>query len=218
MKKILGFVFLTIIGFQGFSQNDINEGVITTLQKMQSDNEEVNATLSDMGNVTSTTYFKADKTRVEMFNPMTGDMIAITDGKTKQMITFMNNPMVGKKYIKSSMDISEEDLNKVSVKKGDKTKTVLGYVCQQYFLTNDVDGQTMDIEIYTTESINAFSEQTAAFRGKLKGFPLYTIVNMNQMGMQMTITSEVTNIEKQTIDDAKFSMEILDGYDELNQN
>lgn len=217
MKKAIVLVAL-VIGFLGYAQGDIKEGVITTTQKISSDNEQLNAQLSMMGNMTATTYFKNDKSRVELSNPMSGDIIAISDGTTKQVITFMNNPMLGKKYIKSTLDVSEEDLEKVTVRKGDKTKTILGYECQQYFVSVNEEGREAETEVFTTEAISAYSQQMETYKGKLKGFPLYMVINMNQMGMNMTMIHEVTEIKKESISDDKFSMTILEGYDEMKQN
>ncbi|MCB0463653.1 MAG: hypothetical protein KDC81_13190 [Flavobacteriaceae bacterium] len=217
MKKTILLVAL-VIGFLGYSQGDIKEGVITTTQKMSSDNEQMNAQISMMGDMITTTYFKGDKSRTEISSPMTGDMIVVTDGSTKEMITFMNNPMLGKKYMKSTMEIPQEDMDKVTIEKGDATKTVLGYKCQQYFITANMEGKTMEMEVYTTEAINAYSQQTTAYNSKLKGFPLYTTMTMNQMGANITVVSEVTDIKKQALSDDKFSMAILEGYDEMKQN
>jgi hypothetical protein len=217
MKKAILLVAL-VIGFLGYSQGDIKEGVITTTQKMSSDNEQMNAQISMMGDMITTTYFKGDKSRTEISSPMTGDMVVVTDGATKEMITFMNNPMLGKKYMKSTMEIPQEDMDNVTITKGDATKTVLGYKCQQYFITANMEGQTMEMEVYTTEAINAYSQQTTAYNSKLKGFPLYTTMNMNQMGANITVVSEVTDIKKQALSDDKFSMAILEGYDEMKQN
>ena len=217
MKKAMLLIAL-VFGFLGYSQGDIKEGVIITTQKMSSDNEQMNAQISMMGDMLTTTYFKGDKSRTEISSPMTGDMIVITDGASKEMITFMDNPMLGKKYMKGSLDIPQEDLDKVTINKGDKTKTVLGYECQQYFLTTNMEGITMELEVYTTEVINAYSQQTTAYNSKLKGFPLYTTMTMNQMGANITMVSQVTEIKKEALSDDKFNMAIIEGYDEMKQN
>ena len=218
MKKALTLITLIVFSFLGYAQGDIKEGVIITSQKMSSDNEQMNAQISMMGDMVTTTYFKNDKSRTEVSSPMTGDMIIITDGKTKEMITFMDNPMLGKKFMKGSLEIPEEEMDNVIVKKGDETKTILGYKCQQYFLTVNMEGQTMEMQVFTTDAISAYSQQTTAYNSKLKGFPLFTTMNMNQMGAAITIVSEVTEIRKEALSDDKFSMAIPEGYDEMKQN
>ncbi|PTM08812.1 MAG: hypothetical protein DA407_07220 [Bacteroidetes bacterium] len=217
MKKVFTLILL-VFSFLGYAQGDLTEGIITTSQKMSSDNEQMNAQISMMGDIITTTYFKNDKSRTEISNPMTGDLIVITDGKTKEMITFMDNPMAGKKYMKGSLDIPEDDMDNVTIKKGDEIKTILGYSCQQYFVTVNMEEQTMEMQVFAADAISAYSQQTTAYKSKLKGFPLYTTMNMSQMGATITVVSEVTEIKKETLSDDKFSMAILEGYDEMKQN
>jgi hypothetical protein len=217
MKKLLILIVALTLSFAGYSQSKINEGKLVVTQKMLSDNEQLNAQIASMGNSTTTTYFKGKKSRTEASSPMTGDMIVIADGATNEMITYMNNPMLGKKYMKGAMDDSQVDPSKVTVKKGDKTKTILGYECQQYFLTAEVQGQAMEMELYTTDAIDAYSQQTTALGADIGGFPLYSTINVSQMGMNVTITSEVTEIIEETVSDDKFSMTILEGYEEMSQ-
>jgi len=217
MKKLLVLVIVFAISFVGYSQDKLTEGTLVITQKMSSDNEEMNSQLAMMGGTNTTTYFKDDKSRTEVSSQMTGDVIVVSDGATGQMITFMNNPMLGKKYMKGSIEDSQVDESKVSVKKGEETKTILGYECQQYFLTTEIQGQPVEMELFTTDAIKAYSQQTSAFGNDLKGFPLYSVVNMSQMGMNISIVSEVTEINKEAVGDEKFSMTILEGYEEMEQ-
>ena len=217
MKKTIILLVTLCISFSTFSQKDIKEGMLVITQKMSSDNEQMNAQISMMGEMITKTYFKNDKSRTEISSPMTGDMIVITDGEANEMITFMDNPMLGKKYIKGSLDISQEQKDMITFKKGDKTKTVLGYLCQQYFVSTSMGGQGMEMEVFATDAITAYSQQTANFSSELKGFPLNMTMTMNQMDANIVITSEVTEIKEKIIEDAKFSMSILDGYDEMKQ-
>jgi len=217
MKKILVLVIALTLSFVGYSQNKINEGMLVITQKMSSDNEQMNSQIAMMGETKTTTYFKNDKSRTEISSPMTGDVIVIADAATNQMITFMNNPMLGKKYMKGSMDDAEVDSSKVTVKKGDKTKTILDYLCQQYFLTAQIQGQNIEMEVYTTDAISAYSQQTSAFASELKGFPLFMTMTMSQMGANIIITSEVTQISEEAVTDDKLSMAIPEGYEEMTQ-
>jgi len=217
MKKTVVLVVTFMLSFIGYSQDKITEGMLVITQKMSSDNEQMSAQISMMGDTKTTTYFKGNKSRTEVSSPMTGDVVVVADGESGQMITYMDNPMLGKKYMKGSIDDSQVDPSKVTLKKGDKTKTVLGYECQQYFLTAEVQGQTMEMELYTTEAINTYSQQTSTFSKELKGFPMYSTINMSQMGMSITITSEVTEINKDAVPTDKFSMVILEGYEEMTQ-
>ena len=141
----------------------------------------------------------------------------ITDGASKEMVTFMDNPMLGKKYIKGSLDIAQSALNDIVITKGDETKMFLNFKCQQYFVTSSVQGQPMEMEVFTTDAINAYSQQTAPYGDEIKGFPLYVSLSMNQMGSNIKVVSNVIEIKKEVLDDKKFSLEILDGYDEMKQ-
>lgn len=218
MKKYLLVLCALVITLLASSQEQIKEGVITISQKMSSDNQQMNSQISMMGDMITTTYFNNDKSRTEISSPMTGDMIVITDGSTKEMITFMNNPMLGKKYVKGSLAIADSAMNDIVITKGDKIKTIMNYRCQQYFINSKIQGQPMELEVFTTDAINAYSQQTAPYSNELKGFPLFSTMKMNQMGVNITVTSEVTEIKKQKVLGDRFDMKILDGYDEMKQN
>lgn len=218
MKKVQILIMALVVGFFGYTQEDIKEGVLVISQKMSSDNEQMNAQFSMMGDMTTTTYFKNDNSRTEVSSPMTGDVVVVTDELTKKMITLMDNPILGKKYIKGNLDANKDENNNITVKKGDETKTVLGYKCQQYFVTTNVEGQSMEMEIYATDAITTYSQLTAAFSSELKGYPLLMTMTMSQMGANITITSEVTEIKSESVADSKFSMTIPEGYDEMKQD
>ena len=217
MRTTVIFFVAIVTSLFGFSQNNLTEGVVVISQTMSSDNDEMNAQLAMMGDMRTTTYFKNDKSRTEVSSPMTGDMIVITDGASKEMVTFMDNPMLGKKYIKGSLDIAQSALNDIVITKGDETKMFLNFECQQYFVTSSVQGQPMEMEVFTTDAINTYSQQTAPYGDEIKGFPLYVSLSMNQMGSNIKVVSNVIEIKKEVLDDEKFSLEILDGYDEMKQ-
>lgn len=197
------------------AQDKITEGVITSKQTMTSDNAEMQAQFATIGDMQTTTYFKGNKTRTEVSSPMTGDIITITDMDSKETLVMMDNPMLGKKYMLQKHENNEEQLKSINVVKGDKTKTVLGYECQQYTVTLSNEGVEMDLEVYTTEAIPVSSEQTQMLGDKIKGFPLFSTVKMNQMGSNMIITTEVTEIKKDVVSSDKLSMTPLAGYEKM---
>ena len=41
------------------------------------------------------------------------------------------------------------------------------------------------------------------------------MISMNQGGMAMDITSEVTEIKSESVDDSKFDMSVPEGYEEM---
>lgn len=215
MKKILVLSLALMFNLVSNAQEKIEEGVITMKQTMSSDNEQMNAQLKQLGDMTSTGYFKGDKSRSETKSPMTGDMTIIIDGSEKQMLMLMNQPGMGKVYMKESISPSEEDLKNVKVTKGSETKMVLGYECQQYIVEMMQGGQSVEMEMFVTDKISAISQNTTAMGDKIEGYPLYFVMRMNQMGANMEVTSEVTKIEKQSVADSKFSMTPPEGYTEM---
>ena len=215
MKKTLFLSFALLLSISVSAQNKIEEGIMTTKQSMSSDNEQMNSQLQLMGDTNSTTYFKDDKSRSETSSPMTGDVTIVIDGTAKQMLMIMSNPQLGKKYSIQSAVPNEEDLAKISVKKGEETKTVLGYKCQQYIVTMEQNGQEVEMHMFTTDEILAVSQNTTAMGGKVEGFPLYFVMKMNQMGSNIEIRSKVIKIDEVAVSDDKFNMTPPEGYTKL---
>ena len=210
MKKIL-FLFLATFSLTLVAQDKLTEGVITTKQTISSENADVQAQLDMIGKIESTTYFKGLKSRTEQSNPMTGEVIMISNAETKEVLSLSDN-MMGKTYIYQKMDSINDKMKDIKVVAGDKTKKVLGYDCKQYTVTIKQEGVEMIMNMFTTEAIPAASQQTAMLGDKLKGFPLYMTMTMNQMGSEILITSEVTEIKKDKVSDDKFSMTPPEGY------
>ncbi|MDG5493085.1 DUF4412 domain-containing protein [Psychroserpens sp. SPM9] len=210
MKNVL-FLFLAAFSLTVAAQDKLTEGVITSKQTVTSENAEVQAQLDMMGKLESTTYFKGLKSRTELSNPMSGDIVTITNGDTKEIMMLMDN-MMGKTYTYQKQDSLDDKMKNIKVIAGDKTKKVLGYECKQYTVTIKQDGVDMTMEMFTTEAIPVASQQTAMLGDKLKGFPLYMTMTMNQMGMEMLITTEVTEIKKDKVSDDLFSMTPPEGY------
>jgi outer membrane lipoprotein-sorting protein len=194
------------------AQEKITEGIVISSQKMTTDNEQLQGQLAMMGDMKTTTYFKDKKSRSELSNPMSGDVITITDTETKETLMLMDNPMLGKKYMFKTAD----DLEDVDVVEGKETKTILGYTCKQYIVTINQGGVDMKMDLFTTEAILAEAQQTAMLGDKLKGFPLYMSMSMNQMGSDMTIITEVTEIKKESVSDDLFSMTPPEGYEKMS--
>lgn len=214
MKKLV-FLLLATFSLSVVAQDQLAEGVIISKQSMSSDNDEMNAQLKMMGDSPSILYFKGDMSRTETSNPMNGDVTIILDNSKKEMLMLMSNPMYGKKYSIQSTQPKPEDLENITVIKGEETKTILGYECQQYLITMKQQGLDMEIEMFTTDKISAPSNNTANFGDKLEGFPLYFTMKMNQMGANIEIINEVTEVKKETVADEKFSMTPPDGYEKM---
>lgn len=214
MKKIVLLLTLTF-SIAISAQEKITEGVITTLQTMSSENEQINKQFQALGGLESITYFKGFKTRAESSNPMSGDVITITDAEAQKALVLMDNPVLGKKYLFNETKLTEEQLKGINVVEGKETKTILGLECKQFFVALEKDGVKMKIELFTSDVIPVSSTETSMIGDKIKGFPLYMTLEMNQMGSQMTITTTVTNIKKETVSDDKFSMTPPEGYEQI---
>lgn len=216
MKKLASLLLLAFLSLNMVAQEKLSEGVITMKQNMSSPNSELNAQLALMGFMTTTTYFKDGNTRSETSSPMMGDMTVIANQEAKKVMTLMNNPQAGGKvYTTADINPSEEDLKDVAVEKTTETKTVLGYECTKYIATLKKDGADATMEIYATDKLSAVNNQTVALGDKFSGFPMYMVINMNQNGMEFVITSEVTEIKKETVSKDKFDMAPPEGYKEM---
>lgn len=215
MKKILLFSFGLMLSVVATAQEKLTEGVLTANQTMSSDNAQMNAQLQAMGDTKATTYFKGEKSRSETSSPMTGDMVIIVDAVEKQMLMLLDQPGLGKKFVLQSFVPTEEDLKSVSVEKGDETKTVLGYECQQYFIKMKQNGQDVEMQMFTTDKISAFSHNTTAMGDKIEGYPLYFVMTMNQMGASIEVTSEITEIKEESVSDDKLSLTPPEGYTKM---
>ena len=74
--------------------------------------EQVNMQLAMMGEMITTTYFKGDKSRSELSNPMAGSTIAVMDGTANKVLVMLDNPMMGKKYTINDMTPKEGRLKR----------------------------------------------------------------------------------------------------------
>lgn len=211
MRKIL-FIVAVTLSVTMFAQQQIDEGVIISKQTMSSDNEQMNAQLAMLGDMITTTYFKNDKSRSELSNPMTGNTVFIADNNSKKSLVLMDNAMIGKKYMESDISASEEDLENVSVEKTNETKTILGYECTKYNVVMNKDGAEVKMEIYATDKLKAISQQATTFGKDFSGFPMYMNMAIEQQGVKMNMVIEVTEVKAEKVSDDKFSMTPPEGY------
>lgn len=211
MKKIL-FIVAVTLSVTMFAQKQIDEGVVISKQTMSSDNEQMNAQLAMLGDMVTTTYFKNDKSRSELSNPMTGNTVFIADNNSKKSLVLMDNAMIGKKYMESDISPSEEDLENIAIEKTNETKTILGYECTKYNVVMNKDGAEVKMEIYATDKLKAISQQATAFGKEFSGFPMYMAMAIDQQGMKMNMVIEVTEVKSEPVADAMFSMTPPEGY------
>lgn len=211
MKKIL-FILTLSLSVTMFAQQQIDEGVIISKQTMSSDNEQMNAQLAMLGDMITTTYFKNDKSRSELSNPMTGSTVFIADNNSKKSLILMDNAMIGKKYMESNISASEEDAENTTIEKTNETKTILGYECTKYNVSMNKNGADVKMEIYATDKLKAISQQAAAFGKDFSGFPMYMSMALEQQGMKMDMVIEVTDVKAEKVSDDKFVMTPPEGY------
>lgn len=216
MKKILMLAILFVLSFTVSAQEELTEGVITLKQSYSSNDEATQAQLDMMGEMITTTFFKGKKSRVEVSNPMSGDVTVITDAESMESLTLMDNPMLGKKYQKQTIKVPNDKPDDYKVVEGTETKTVLGYECKQKSLTISEGGNDIKMIMYVTDKIApVLSQQNAQFGDKLGGFPLYTEMTMTQGNVEVKIISEVTEVKSEKLDDSKFSLTPPEGYTKM---
>ena len=183
---------------------------------MSSDNAEMNSQLQMMGETEITTYFKEDRVRAETSSPMSGETITIVDKEKEKVLTLLNSPMFGKKYSMSDYEEPEELGEDIKITKGDKTKTILGYDCQQYNVTMKAEGVDMTMEIFATDQIKAQTQETSQFGDKLDGFPLHMKINVLQQGMKMTMLYDVTDVKSEAVPNNMFDLTPPEGYSKMD--
>ncbi|MBO3117157.1 DUF4412 domain-containing protein [Winogradskyella sp. DF17] len=216
MKKILLLSCVVVLSLVATAQEKLTEGVITTKQTISSDNPQMQAQLDAMGDMMSKTFFKGNNSRVEMDNPMTGPMTVISSQEKMKTLTLMDNPMMGKKFAMQDVEVTPETLENVKVEDGSATKTILGYSCKEKIVTVNQDGTEVKMSMFVTDQIvPVMTQQTASLGDKINGYPLYMVINMSQQGMAMTITMEVTDIDKSSVSDDKFDMTPPEGYTKM---
>ncbi|MCF6296491.1 MAG: DUF4412 domain-containing protein [Flavobacteriaceae bacterium] len=214
MKKLI-LILLITLNFSVFAQKEFKEGVIYTKITMNSDNEQMKASFAMLSNLSTTTYFKGNKSRTEMDNPIAGKTTSIVNNDTKEMLVLMDDPMLGKKFMKKSIAVSEEELKDIKVTPNGETKTVVGYECKGYDVVTKQEGIELKIKMFVTNKILAQEQYSAMLGGKIKGFPMYMVMDVKQEGMPIITTMEVTEAKKETVDDGKFEMIIPEGYSEI---
>ncbi|MEM1003031.1 MAG: hypothetical protein AAGH46_10325 [Bacteroidota bacterium] len=216
MKRII-IAILISWSFIAFGQKEIVEGVIIFKQAMSSDNEQMNAQLQMVGDMMTTTYFKENKSRTELLNPMTGDVVSIFDTESSQMFMSMNSPMAGKIYTLNAMPGSEELPEGLKIDKGKETRNILGYQCQQYLVQFMQGADQMNLEMYVTPKIKALNKETLQYLGNFDGgFPLYIKLDSKIGAFQIKMIQEATDLRAETVEDSKFNMAAPDGYKKVD--
>lgn len=217
MKKSILLLLAITLSFTSFAQSKLTEGKVVSVQTMSSNDADTSAQLAMIGDVVTTTYFKDTKSRAEVSSPMTGDVVAIADMESKDVLMLMDDPMRGKNYMMVNADQAQQQIESVEVTERNDTKTVLGHVCKGYDVKVSAGGQDLNVLVYATENISAYSQQSQMFDNKIKGFPMYIKMDMDQMGKNITIENKVTEIKEESVSNDKFNMTPPEGYSEMKK-
>jgi hypothetical protein len=216
MKKV--FILLVLFtSIFGFAQKPINEGVIISKQTLSSKDDQVNMQLAMVGQIITTTWFKNDKSRSEMSNPMIGNSIVVIDMAINKMLMMKDNAMIGKKYVLKDLSSSESQIENLSVLETAETKTILGYVCKKYEVTLVKNGKGTEMTLYTTDKITAKSPQVISLGNLITGYPMLIEMKMSQMGAEILGSMEATSIVSEEISTTKFDTTPLEGYEKTDQ-
>lgn len=221
MKKIFLLSLAFIMSFSVFAQETFKEGKLTMNQTITTNNEEMKGMIDQMFGgepMQIVMYIKGNKSRSEVSNAMSGDVVSISDSESMQTLMLMDNPMIGKKYSKTALsEADEKELEEnVTITEGEGTKTILGYECKEQIIKVVQEGVEMEMTMYVTDKIlPVMTQQTSMLGNKLNGFPMYMVMNMNQQGMDMIMTFEVVEMNKESVPDSKFDMTPPEGYSEL---
>lgn len=214
MKKII-LLFLISMSINVVAQKEMSEGVMSMKMTMSTDNEQAKAMLAMIGEIPITTYFKGQKSRTEQSHQMTGDNTTIVDNDAKKMLVLLNNPMMGKKYTESDLSVDTEDVKNIEVVATGDSKSILGYECKGYTIKGKNQGIAVNMTMYTTDKIVAPTQNTSMLGDKLKGYPMFMTMTMNQGGIEMIITMEVTAVKDEAVDDSKFDLTVPEGYTKM---
>ena len=221
MKKVIILSVALVFSLIFNAQEKFTEGKITMTQTISTDNEQMQAAINQMlGDkpMLTISYVKNNKSRTEISNPMTGDIVTISDLEKSQVLMLMDSPAIGRKYTLTTVtdEQAKEIKENSTIVQGDKTKTILGYECKEHTVTLVQDGVEMTMVMYITDKIvPAVSQQTVLLGDQLKGFPMYIEMKMNQQGMDMNIVTEVTELNKEAVSDSKLSMTPPEGYSKM---
>jgi hypothetical protein len=213
-KKFTVALFL-LFSVTLFAQKEIKEGVITMKITMSSDNDQVNTSLAALGNMTTTTFFKGQRSLTVLENPMSGKTSTVIDNDKKEMLLLLDSPMLGKKYKKSTIESSKEDMKNITATETGDFKTILGYKCKGYNVILKKDGNESKMTMYVTDKITAPNQQNWSLTQKIKGYPLFMTINSKQGAFSIDTTMEATELKEEKVDNSKFEMNIPEGYTEM---
>lgn len=210
MKKIIAFVFTMVLAVGQLTLNAQNfEGHLT----MKMEVLEVPAELESMKSMFESNIsidVKGEKSRTEMTNAVTGNMIMMSDPAKNEFVMLID--MMGdRKAVVYDLDQYKNEKNaqdKVDVltKKTGITKTIAGYKCEKVIGTMKTKDGTLEMEVWCAQDIQNVNTEMSEY----PGMPLeYSIVTE---GIKMHFI--VTEINEKKIDESIFT--IPAGYTKMS--
>ncbi len=208
MKKLSGLFAMALL-FTAVTFAQLKEGTIVYIMELPNMPPEQAAM---MGNMETVISIKNDKTRTETSTPFYSN-VTITDNKTKDVVTLMDMPMMGKKYLIRSKIEEPKDKKaegEVKVKQLNDKKTIAGYACTNAEVTwTSKDGKEFVTTVWYTKELGVSYE--AQFKG-LNGVPMEYEFDSNGQKIKMTCKS----FSKEPVSDSKFEIP-TSGYEEKTQ-
>ncbi len=207
MKKLLFLSTFLLLTNIIFAQKTLKEGVITyEINNVKAKNGK-NAAASKMMNSSTITMFFAENKQKIVMNMMNGMMKTqmFTNPKEKTMRSFMD--MMGQKVEMIGMDsIYRHGLENSAAKTTDKvmptatgkSKTILGYKCDEFMVKSKGKEKEMTTYMYVTKDLQIDKSLWKSNGGggmmpvpdasEIDGTPMEINMETEEMSMSMTIT------------------------------
>jgi Domain of unknown function (DUF4412) len=162
-------------------------------------------------NMTLTQYYKGNKSRIDS-GPDNYTIIDLDAGKmfivdkSKKQVTVMTREMLNKTVQMGMAMMGGTDF---SVNKTGKTETVNGFKCEEYTVTskalNMTSCVTQDIDAKELDAFRAFSQDIIGkAMSNLPGVPVKSQSKISLMGQEISGSSEVESISKDSVPDSMF--------------
>ncbi|MBX7050834.1 MAG: DUF4412 domain-containing protein [Flavobacteriales bacterium] len=209
MKKVIAFLFAAIITI---SQTVIHaqnfEGHLT----MKMEVLEVPAELESMKSMFESNIsidVKGERSRTEMTNPVTGNMIMMSDPSKNEFIMLLD--MMGEKSaVTYKLDEykaqkKSQDNVETQIKKTGQTKTIAGHKCEKVIATMKTSDGTLEMEVWCAQDIQNVNTEMDEY----PGMPLE--YNITTEGINMHFI--VTEIQEKKVDESLFT--IPTGYKKM---
>lgn len=212
MKK-LALIFALFILQTNVSNAQLEQGHIGYDVEMSSDDPDMAMAVMMFSGSKMNLYFAEKKARTDLDMGTMLSMTTIVDSESSEILILMGGMLGNKAILTNSeeMEADEESIEEPTVTLTKETKEIAGYECKKAIIT-DADGNEM--EYWYTEEISTVTTEKNSAVSKLPGLALQYTVDREGMLMSFTASVVETTLDEETID-AKLSLEIPEGYEEL---